>query len=95
MTRPDFSPAMLMLFLRARALHAMAPHRGATRREGVLASFRNKTRRSAGLTFAEFDMAWMGRLNGAVPRARLWAVLGHFPADHGLVLTDDGGASHG
>jgi hypothetical protein len=38
--------------------------------------------------------AWMGRLPTPEPRARLWAVLGHFPSDFGVVLTH-GGQEHG
>lgn len=85
--RPDYSPAMLRLFLRAGATHAAAqavePAQAAKR-------FRDETRRTARVTVAEFDFAWMGRLLRPEPRARLWAVLGHHPSDFGIVLTHGG-----
>lgn len=88
--RPDFSPAMLRLFLRARAVHAVGGARGAARRAAALKRCRDETRRLAKVTAAEFDFAWMGRLCAPAPRARLWAVLGHHPSDFGVVL-DHGG----
>lgn len=91
--RPDFSPAMLSFFLRARAVlaHADRPARG-----GVPASMKREKaswRKLCRLTHIQVEFAWMGRLHAAGPRARLWAMLGHFPADFGIVLTDDGGQS--
>lgn len=88
--RPDYSPAMLRLFLRARAVHAVATARGPGHRAAAAKRCRDETRRRAGVTVAEFDFAWMGRLLRPEPRARLWAVLGHHPADHGIVLVHGG-----
>lgn len=92
--RPDFSPPMLAFFLRARAAHA---HCCRPARCGMQATVKREKaawRRLARLTHAQVDLAWMGRLSRAGPRAALWAVLGHFPSDLGIVLTDDGG-QHG
>ncbi len=76
---PEFSPAMLRLFLRARAVH-----------EGSAEQFARRTRKAAKVTEAQFEMAWMGRLNSPQPRSRLWGALGLVPADHGVMLTPDG-----
>ncbi len=91
--RPDYSPQMLAFFLRARA----ADMRGREDCSREIAARRERAalRRLTKLTVAQLDLAWMGRLNRAGPRAALWAVLGHFPADAGIVLTDDGGQRHG
>ncbi|MER2535504.1 MAG: hypothetical protein ABTQ31_10125 [Rhizobiaceae bacterium] len=78
---PDFSPAMLKFFLRARAMHEGKPARA-------------RLRKAARVTVAEMDMAWMGRLERPDPRARLWGALGHVPADHGVML-NHGGQAHG
>ena len=75
--RPDYSPAMLRFFLRARAAH-----------HGKAITAR--LRKAARVTLAEFDMAWMGRLNSPEPRLRLWGALGIVPADHGILLTHGG-----
>ncbi|QPC88683.1 hypothetical protein GA830_12090 [Mesorhizobium sp. NBSH29] len=88
--RPNFSTAMLRLFLRARCRMAAQPGRRSfqadSRRE------RDRLRRLAGVTAVQMDLAWMGRLESAEPRVRLWAVLGHHPGDHGVVLTHGGQA---
>lgn len=88
--RPDFSPAMLATFLRARAVHAVEQARGSARRAAALKRCKDALRRAAKVTHAEFDLAWMGRLNAPEPRVRLWAVLGQFPADFGVVLIHGG-----
>lgn len=93
MCRPDFSPSMLRLFLRARAFHAASSARGPAGRTAAAKRFRAETRRLARVTVAEFDFAWMGRLLRPEPRARLWAVLGHHPSDFGVVLTHGGQSS--
>lgn len=92
---PEYSPAMLSFFLRARAVlaHAELPSRS-----GIAVTVKREKRRwkqLSRLTHGQVDFAWMGRLRNAEARVRLWAVLGHFPADHGIVLTDDGGQRHG
>jgi len=88
--RPDYSPSMLRLFLRARAVHAVGGLTAPMRRAAALDRCKVKLRRSANITRAEFDLAWTGRLSAAVPRARLWAVLGHHPSDFSIVLTENG-----
>lgn len=88
--RPDYSPAMLRLFLRARALHAAAQMREPAWHASAAKRFRDETRQRAKVTVAEFDFAWMGRLLRPEPRVRLWAVLGHHPSDFGVVLTHGG-----
>lgn len=89
---PEFSPAMLRLFLhgRCRLAHALGSdvragtYGAAARRE------RDRLRRLAGITATEMDFAWAGRLLDPGKRVRLWAVLGHFPGDHGILLTHGG-----
>lgn len=88
--KPDFSPAMLRFFLRARAAHAAAAKRGRSKREMAATACKVRLRRMAGITNAEFDMAWMGRLLRPEPRRRLWRALGHVPADYGVTLTHGG-----
>lgn len=89
--RPDFSPAMLAFFLRARAHFAQTgkpPARG-----GFQAAARHektRLRKLASVTHAEMEFAWMGRLLSPAPRARLWGALGHVPGDHGVLLTHGG-----
>lgn len=90
-TRPDFSPAMLAFFLRARAYHAHACKPARCGMQATVKRLKAEWRRLAKLTNTQIDLAWMGRLNRAEPRTALWAVLGHFPADHGILLSDDGG----
>jgi len=89
MNRPDFSPAMLKSFLRIRVDYAVRT----SMRGGFDMVRAEKTglRKAAGVTNTEFHFAWMGWLNQAAPRVRLWAALGIFPADQGILLTDDGG----
>lgn len=90
MTRPDFSPAMLSFFLRARAHFAHANHparcgfQAAAKREKAI------WRKLARVTHAEMEFAWMGRLLSPAPRARLWGALGHAPGDYGILLTHGG-----
>lgn len=43
-----------------------------------------------GLPHSTIRDAFSGRLRDGAARAQIWAVLGHFPCDHGIVLTDDG-----
>lgn len=76
---PEFSPAMLRLFLRARAVH-----------EGSAERFSRRTRKAAGVTVAQFESAWTGRLASPQPRSRLWGALGLVPADHGVMLNPGG-----
>lgn len=86
---PDFSPAMLRLFLRARVVHALKtsfPCKPA----GIRNAERNRLMKAAKVTRAEYDLAWMGRLQRAEPRTRIWAALGADPAASGITLTHGG-----
>lgn len=60
------------------------------RRTETVRAFKAETRKLAGLTDHQMHFAWMGLLLDPAKRAALWAVLGHFPADHGIVLTHGG-----
>lgn len=82
---PDFSPAMLRGFLFARTVHLRGGGKASAAR------LLNPLRKAAGIDTYDMRAAIAGHLKKAEPRARLWAALGHFPADHGVVLTDDGG----
>jgi hypothetical protein len=87
---PDFSPRMLALFLRARAEVAVMSSREPWRRTEIVKAKRRELRDLAGVTGEEMRDAWAGTLRDPGPRAALWAVLGHFPVDHGITLTPDG-----
>lgn len=91
MTRPvpEYSPAMLRMMLEGRAVLAR-DDAGQTLRQFV-----HGIARLAGVHVRAVHLALAGRLHKADRRVRLWAVLGHFPSDHGIVLTDDGGQHHG
>lgn len=105
-SRPDFSPAMLAFFLRARAHFAHASRAAAgpqTSKPPVRGGFqamarheKTRLRKLARVTHAEIEFAWMGRLLSPEPRARLWGALGHVPGDYGILLTHGGQeAGHG
>ncbi|MBP2560829.1 hypothetical protein J2857_003598 [Neorhizobium galegae] len=86
---PDFSPAMLKFFIRARVAHAAniafpAP-RGSQERAAKVA-----IRKAAAVTEFEFNMAWMGRLDRPLPRLKLWMSFGIDPAVFGLRLNNGG-----
>ncbi len=91
--QPDYSPKALQLFVHARVRHAGADAAlmaSANRISGEKAEKR-KLRKNSGITVVQFDMAWMGTLRRALPRTRLWSAMDVFPADFGIILTDDGG----
>ena len=88
--KPDFSPAMLRFFLRARAELRVAESGEPKRRTAIVKAFRAEIRKLAGITNQQMHFAWTGQLSDPDARARLWAVLGHFPADHGIRLTHGG-----
>ena len=90
MPSPDFSPSMLSLFLRARAAFDASTQTSPAKKTSAVRQFKARMRRTARLTETDFHLAWMGRLAKPEPRVRLWAVLGHFPADHGITLTHGG-----
>lgn len=89
---PDYSPAMLRAFLKARIAHARniaAPNdvarRNAERGEKV------RIRMDAKVSDALLAEAIGGRLTNGVLRTRIWGALGIVPTDLGIRLTDDGG----
>lgn len=86
--RPDFSPLMLALFIRARAAHRRGVE--GCSRDTAARRERASLRRLAKVTVTQMEFAWMGRLLDPVARTRLWAVLGHFPADFGIALNHGG-----
>ncbi|WP_044550295.1 hypothetical protein [Mesorhizobium japonicum] len=86
---PEYSPTMLGLMLQACQVLAKDDH-GLTAQK-----FARQTATAAGVHVQSVQYALAGRLRKAESRVRLWALLGHFPADAGIVLTDDGGQIHG
>lgn len=80
---------MLRLFLAGRAARLAADDGLSAKTARLRLSWR--LRREAGLAAPALAAAMSGTLLEASARTRLWAVLGHFPADHGAMLTDDGG----
>lgn len=86
---PEYSPAMLRLMLEARAVLAADDH-GVSRSD-----YAREVAQLSGVHIRAVHFAMSGQLRKAEQRARLWAVLGHFPFDFNLVLTDDGGQTHG
>lgn len=89
MTVPDFSPAMLRLFIEGRVVRRMG-ETGEVRARAKAAVMR-ELGRLCGLAAARIGIAHAGQMHHGEHRTRLWAALGLFPADHGLMLTDDGG----
>jgi hypothetical protein len=81
---------MLALFLRARAEFAVILSGEPWRRTETVRTARRELRSLAGVTGVQFQMAWTAQLLSPAPRAALWAILGHFPADHGILLTHGG-----
>lgn len=93
---PDFSPAMLKRFLRARvgieayARIFAAPVGFAPKLEDVEQEEKDQLRKAAGLTEEQIDLAWSGRGLSLSPRERLWKALGVDPAGCGVRLLDHG-----
>lgn len=94
---PEFSPAMLRLFIEGRVVASAVaasglPLKGGDMKKAVKAVVRDlaKTSRQPQLVV---EMARQGRVNCAMTRAGLWGALGLVPGDFGVLLTDDGGQS--
>lgn len=86
---PEFSPAMLRLFIEGRVVFAMLSQ-GLTRAKAVRVVVRALARDSRkGRDVVE--AARQGRLQDGTARAGLWGALGIVPADFGVFLLDDGG----
>jgi hypothetical protein len=83
---PDFSPAMLKTFLYARAVardgFAQSEAGQVAARRAVADELADRT----GLPWSTIRAAFAGQLREAGARAAIWAALGHFPSDHGIVL---------
>ncbi|GAB5505809.1 MAG: hypothetical protein Rhirs2KO_09720 [Rhizobiaceae bacterium] len=90
MSRPDFSPLMLALFLRARAEFRVADSSDPLRRTETVRAEKTALRKAARVTVRQFNMAWMGRLPTPEPRQRLWNALGHDPSGCGIRLVHGG-----
>lgn len=88
--RPDFSPAMLRLFLKAR-IGLAADMAAPGNKTATIAAARTALRRAAKLSKRDFALALGGRLNRAAPRTAIWDALGVVPGAHGVRLTDGGG----
>ncbi|WP_139202564.1 hypothetical protein [Phyllobacterium sp. YR620] len=58
--------------------------------DATVKRYKNDMRRAAGVSVAEFEDAWAGRLKTASPRKKLWAALNVRPNDLGVLLLDDG-----
>lgn len=87
---PEYSPRMLKAFLRAGATYRCFSAPLPAGRAATIARFKADIRKSARVTYAEIEFAWMGRLWTAAPRTKLWAALKINPADHGVKLVDGG-----
>ena len=91
---PDFSPAMLKGFLRARvkmtaylAAYPAPPLSGVDLAKAESAA-RAAIRKQAGITALVFGAAWDGRAIDLPARQKLWLALGVNPAAHGIRLVD-------
>lgn len=82
--RPDYSARTLALFLQARQVARRDFDKDRPPFDEELIDL-------TGLAHSDIRAAFAGRLVDGTKRAAIWAVLGHFPADAGIVLTDDGG----
>lgn len=85
--QPDFSPAMLKAFLHARAIaregFEPTPKGRLAARHDLAGEIMDK----AGVGWSDVSDAFAGRLFDPGKRAAIWAVLGHFPSDFGIVLS--------
>lgn len=83
---PDFSPAMLKAFLHACAMaregFEPTPKGRVAARHDLAGEIMDK----AGVGWSDVNDAFAGRLSDPGKRAAIWAVLGHFPSDFGIVL---------
>lgn len=84
--RPEFSRQMLRGFLFARSL-TIDGFEG----KAMVRRMQRDIEKVTGLPASTVEAAFDGRLTDGGARAAIWAVLGHFPSDHGIILTDDGG----
>lgn len=94
---PDFSPAMLKGFLRARVKMTAymsaypAPPLTLTDLPKGETAAKAAIRKHAGVTADEFSNAWDGRLLPMSARLKLWLALGVNPESHGVRLLDGDG----
>lgn len=87
MTRPDFSPDMLRFFLFARSIARDGFEPTIAGRTAARADLMQEIMAQSGLAWSDVKSAFAGTLDDPGKRAAIWAVLGHFPVDHGIVLT--------
>lgn len=87
---PDYSPRMLRRFLRLGGDYRWLSAPSNRGRDATVKRFAIDIRKAAGVTVAEFDLAWDGRLKSAPARTKLWAALNVRPNDLGVRLLDDG-----
>lgn len=85
----DYSPRMMRLFIEGRIVRAMIVD-GLSRAKARQTVFR-ELGKAARLPARRVEIAHAGQMNDAVHRTRLWAALGVFPVDDGVMLTNDGG----
>jgi hypothetical protein len=86
MTRPDFSPEMLRFFLFARAIARDGFDQTIAGRTAARADLMQEIMAQSGLAWSDVKAAFAGTLDEPGKRAAIWAALGHFPADYGMVL---------
>ena len=89
---PDYSPAMLRLFIEGRVVlertHVTA---APSRKRAAEQTVYRRIGHASGLPAGHVAIAHRGLMNRAGKRAALWSALGVYPADTGTILTDDGG----
>jgi hypothetical protein len=84
--KPDFSPAMLKSFLYARAMARDGFGRDEFGQVCARRTVMDEMVEQTGLPLSMVRAAFAGQLKDAGSRAAIWAALGHFPADYGIVL---------
>jgi len=84
--RPDFSPLMLKTFLYARAVARDGFARDEAGQIAARRAVADELAEQTGLPWSTIRAAFAGQLKDAGSRAAIWAALGHFPSDHGIVL---------
>ncbi|ARO22922.1 hypothetical protein TAL182_CH01109 [Rhizobium sp. TAL182] len=90
---PDFSPAMLKGFLRARvkmqfymAAYPNSPLKATPDQEHREARLRGELRKLSGVSAKDFNRAWAGLGIEVDARLKLWRALGISPTAHGVRL---------
>lgn len=84
--QPDFSPAMLKAFLHARAIAREGFEPTPKGRLAARHDLAGEIMDVAGVGWSDVSDAFAGKLQDPGARAAIWAALGHFPSDFGIVL---------